>query len=49
MNKKELKFYETPSCEVVDLEVEAQLLAGSPIEGVDNPDDLNGGNDDPGF
>jgi hypothetical protein len=33
----------------VDLEVEAQLLAGSPIEGVDNPDDLNGGNENPGF
>jgi len=30
MNKKELKFYETPACEVVELEVESQLLAGSP-------------------
>ena len=34
MDKKELKFYETPAYEVVELEVEAQLLAGSP-----NPDD----------
>ena len=34
MDKKELKFYETPAAEVVELEVEAQLLAGSP-----NPDD----------
>ena len=34
MDKKELKLYEIPACEVVDLEVEAQLLAGSP-----NPDD----------
>ena len=34
MDKKELKFYETPASEVVELEVEAQLLAGSP-----NPDD----------
>jgi len=49
MDKKELKFYETPACEVVELEIDAQLLAGSPIEGVDDPDDLNGGNDNPGF
>ena len=33
-DKTELKFYETPASEVVELEVEAQLLAGSP-----NPDD----------
>jgi hypothetical protein len=44
MNKKELKFYETPACEVVDLAVEGQLLAGSPVEGVDNEDDITGGN-----
>ena len=49
MDKRELKFYETPACEVVELEIDAQLLAGSPIEGVDDPDDLNGGNDNPGF
>lgn len=49
MDKKELKFYEAPACEVVELEIDAQLLAGSPIEGVDDPDDLNGGNDNPGF
>ena len=30
MDKKELKFYETPACEVVELEIDAQLLAGSP-------------------
>ena len=29
MDKKELKFYEAPACEVVELNVEAQLLAGS--------------------
>lgn len=29
MDKKELKFYEAPVTEVVELEVEAQLLAGS--------------------
>ena len=34
MDKKELKFYEIPACEVMELEVETQLLAGSP-----NPDD----------
>ena len=49
MDKKELKFYEAPACEAVELEASLALLAGSQIEGVDNPDDLNGGNDDPGF
>lgn len=49
MNKKELKFYEAPACEVVDFEADVDLLAGSPIDGVDDPGDLNGGNDDPGF
>jgi len=34
MDKKELKFYEAPACEVVELRVEGQLMAGSPI---DNP------------
>jgi hypothetical protein len=33
MDKKELKFYEAPACEVVELKVNAQLMAGSP-----NPD-----------
>ena len=36
MDKKELKFYEAPACEVVELNVEAQLLAGS---NKDNPFD----------
>ena len=48
MNRKELKFYEAPASEVVELNVVAPLLAGS-IQGVEDPDDLNGGNDDPGF
>ena len=48
MIKKELKFYEAPACDVVELKASLALLAGS-IEGVDEPDDLNGGNDDPGF
>ena len=49
MDKKELKFYEAPATEVVELKVKSQLLAGSPIEGVDDNDDLNGGNSTPGF
>lgn len=48
MDKKELKFYESPAAELVEMEVEVSLLAGS-IEGVDDEGDLNGGNDDPGF
>ena len=49
MDKKELKFYEAPACEVVEVEVSVALLAGSKIEGVDDENDLNGGNDNPGF
>ena len=49
MDKKELKFYEAPACEVVELNASVALLAGSKIDGVDDPDDLNGGNDNPGF
>jgi len=37
MVKKELKIYETPACEVVELEVEAQILTGSP--NLDDPFD----------
>ena len=29
MDKKELKFYEAPACEVVDLNAHVSLLAGS--------------------
>ncbi len=29
MDKKVLKWYETPAVEIVELEVEAQILAGS--------------------
>jgi hypothetical protein len=47
MDKKELKFYEAPASEVVELKISAALLAGSPIEGVEDPDDLNGGNSNP--
>ena len=49
MDKKDFKFYEAPACEVVELKLEGFLCASGDIEGVDNPSDLNGGNDDPGF
>ena len=49
MEKKDLKFYEAPELEVLDMEIEGSLLDASKIDGVDNLDDLNGGNDDPGF
>ena len=49
MDKKELKFYEAPATEVVELKLEGFLCASGDIEGVGNQDDLNGGNDDPGF
>ncbi len=29
MNKKELKMYETPTVEVLDIELENQMLAGT--------------------
>ena len=32
MNKKDLKFYEAPACEVMEMELQAPLLADS-----DNP------------
>lgn len=30
MDKKELKFYEAPACEVVELKASVALMAGSP-------------------
>ena len=30
MDKKELKFYEAPACEVVELKASVNLMAGSP-------------------
>ena len=49
MDKKDFKFYEAPACEVVELKASTALLAGSNVEGVDNQDDITGGNDNPGF
>jgi len=34
MDKKELKFYESPAAEVVEMEVEVSLLAGSGGDGL---------------
>ena len=49
MNKKNLRFYEAPMAEAVELKSSVALLAGSEVEGVDNPGDITGGNDNPGF
>jgi len=35
MDKKELKFYDAPACEVVELKASAALLAGSLETGAD--------------
>lgn len=41
MNKKDLKMYEAPACEVVELEVSAPLLQGSgDTETIDESDVL---------
>jgi len=41
MDKKVLKMYETPAVEIVELEVEAQILAGSdsPVPTSDTPEE----------
>lgn len=49
MEKKNFLFYETPEMEVLNMNAEGFFCASGDIEGVDNIDDLNGGNDDPGF
>ena len=49
MDKKELKWYVAPSQEIIETELEGFLCASGGIEGVDDPGDLNGGNDNPGF
>ena len=48
MDKKELKFYEAPACEVVELKMKAVVLVG--ISDVDPGDGESGGEsgDDPG-
>ena len=43
MDKKELKFYEAPTCEVVELNAHVALLAGSA-----KTDPFDGNSEDPG-
>ena len=47
MDKKVFKMYETPAVEIVELEVEAQILAGSDTnaEGIENGDGQVGDDD----
>ena len=47
MDKKDLKMYEAPELEFVELEVEGQILAGSPTGG--GSDDIPAENIEPGF
>lgn len=47
MEKKDLKMYAAPACEVVELNVEGQLLAGSPTGG--GSENIDPENIDPGF
>ena len=45
MDKKVLKFYEAPACEVVELKSNVALLAGS-VGGFDDNGDGEGSEDD---
>ena len=47
MEKKILTWYEAPEVELVDVELDAQLLAGSPTGG--GSDDIDPDDVDPGF
>jgi hypothetical protein len=47
MEKKDLKFYEAPAVEVVELELMNSVLVGSPTGG--GSEDIPGENIDPGF
>ena len=49
MDKKELKWYEAPAAEVVELKLEGFLCASGDVEGVEEQTDITGGNDEPGF
>ena len=42
MNKKDLKFYEAPACEVMELETSVALLAGSKTGGDGVEDEFEG-------
>lgn len=47
MEKKDLKFYEAPAVEAVELEVKSSILSGSPAGG--GSQDIPAENIDPGF
>jgi len=47
MDKKELKFYETPACEVVELKLQGMLCESAGTSG--GSDDIDPENIDPGF
>ena len=47
MDKKELKFYDVPTCEVVELKSSAALMAGSPTAG--GSEEIPEDKIDPGF
>lgn len=47
MDKKELKFYETPASEVVELKLTSSILAGSPTGG--GSEDIDPEKIEPGF
>ena len=44
MNKKELKFYEAPAFEVVEVKMQGMLCVSGEMEGMENQDDVTGGN-----
>jgi len=47
MEKKVLEMYEAPACKAVELKVQSALLVGSSgIDGLDEADDITGGNKD---
>jgi len=46
MNKKDLKFYEAPACEVVELEASVALLASSDEHEFDSGQQTPGGGDE---
>ena len=47
MEKKDLKFYEAPAVEAVELEVKSSILSGSPTGG--GSEDIDPDKIDPGF
>ena len=47
MDKKELKLYEAPVCKVEELELQGMLCISGGVEGLENQDDITGGNSDP--